>query len=185
MGSTSDEGGTVGVEFRVNQVLKELRSVFVDGNATTTVTFEFVPPTSGTYTVQLIDRDQLVDPSDGTFVRSFCWQASELSGPPLWDNGFPHRLPQEISCRPSPWWPMPASPTRTPGPAGSFITLPRTLGLPWLERPTTCFLVIVSGCTDLQHRVHGDLPAQFRWGPKSQPFAWTSFWLKEPDLCWP
>ena len=76
--NSGDEGGTVGVEFRVNQVLKELRSVFVDGNATTTVTFEFVPPTSDTYTVQLIDRDELVDPSDGTFVAEVFVKPAEF-----------------------------------------------------------------------------------------------------------
>ena len=60
-----DEAGRTEIEFRINGVLTELRSVSVPGRERVSVTFEFTPPAEGTYTVELIDPEELVAPQRG------------------------------------------------------------------------------------------------------------------------
>ena len=63
-----EESGRTEVEFRINEVLTELRSLAVAGREQLRVVFEFVPPAEGEFSVELIDPDELVPSLRGTIL---------------------------------------------------------------------------------------------------------------------
>ena len=63
-----DEDSTVEIEFRINDVLFELRSVVVPGRISVEVIFEFTPPVEGTYLVEFVDPDELIAPLIGEII---------------------------------------------------------------------------------------------------------------------
>ena len=63
-----DEDSTVEIEFRINDVLFELRSVLVPGRISVEVIFEFTPPAERTYLVEFIDPDELIAPLTGEII---------------------------------------------------------------------------------------------------------------------
>ena len=68
--NTSDQDGRTEIEFRINEVLTELRSQFVPGRGSIEVLFLFTPPAEGTYVVQLIDADETVAPLRGEITAA-------------------------------------------------------------------------------------------------------------------
>ncbi len=63
-----EESDRTEVEFRINEVLTELRSLAVAGREQLRVVFEFVPPAEGAFSVELIDPDELVPSLRGTIL---------------------------------------------------------------------------------------------------------------------
>ncbi len=59
------EAGRTEIEFRINEVLVEIRSVSVPGRGRAETVFEFFPPVEGTFALELIDVEEAVDPLRG------------------------------------------------------------------------------------------------------------------------
>ena len=64
-GNSGEQDGRTDIEFRINDVLTELRALSVPASGRVEVIFEFVPPAEGTYRVKLIDPEELVSPLTG------------------------------------------------------------------------------------------------------------------------
>ena len=62
--------GRTELEFRINGVLTELRSLIVPGNGSIPVDFVFEPPAEGTYTVEVTDPDEVVAPVRGEITAA-------------------------------------------------------------------------------------------------------------------
>ena len=58
--NTGQQAGRTEIEFRINGVLFELRSVVVPGNGSVEVTFEFIPPVPGDFTIEMIDPEERI-----------------------------------------------------------------------------------------------------------------------------
>ena len=59
------EGGRTVIELRINEVLTEIWSLSIPGEQTVPVSFEFIPPVEGTFTVTIIDPEELIEPQRG------------------------------------------------------------------------------------------------------------------------
>ena len=66
-----DEDGRADIEFRINGVLHQFRSLPVPGRGRVDVIFDFIPPAEGTYTVELIDPEEKVQPLRGELRAVF------------------------------------------------------------------------------------------------------------------
>ena len=59
------DAGRTEIEFRINEVLVEIRSLSIPGRGRTEAVFEFIPPSEGTFTFELIDVEEVVEPLRG------------------------------------------------------------------------------------------------------------------------
>ena len=73
-----DEDGRADIEFRINGVLHQFRSLPVPGRGRVDVIFDFIPPAEGTYTVELIDPEEKVQPLRGELRAVFPEDPSPL-----------------------------------------------------------------------------------------------------------
>lgn len=64
--NAGEADGRTEIEFRINEVLTELRSLSVPGRGRVEVLFEFIPPAEGTFDLELIDPEELVSSLTGT-----------------------------------------------------------------------------------------------------------------------
>ena len=64
----SQAGGRTEIEFRVNGVLFELRSVAVPGRSGVEVVFEFTPPVEGEFALEVVDAQGTVEPRRGVLT---------------------------------------------------------------------------------------------------------------------
>ena len=59
------DAGRTEIEFRINHVLVEIRSLSIPGRGRADAVFEFIPPAEGTFTLELVDVEEAVEPLSG------------------------------------------------------------------------------------------------------------------------
>ena len=59
------DAGRTEIEFRINDVLVEIRSLSIPGRGRADAVFEFIPPAEGTFTLELVDVEEAVEPLSG------------------------------------------------------------------------------------------------------------------------